>query len=49
MRIGRKVKRVFNPKRWIKPVELPQRSEPQRERELVPVRREGDREQTNAS
>lgn len=41
MRIGKKRKKVYNPKRWVKPVELPQRKrEVKRERELVPVRRE---------
>lgn len=44
MRIGAKKKKVYNPKRWVKPVELPQRKreETKRERELVPVRREED-------
>lgn len=42
MRIGKKEKKVYNPKRWVKPVELPQREREKvkRERELVPVRRE---------
>lgn len=41
MRVGKKRKKVYNPKRWTKPVEIPRREpERKREREKVPVRRE---------
>lgn len=45
MRVGEKTKRVHNPKRWVKPVELPAEQPirvdiPEREKVSVPVRRE---------
>lgn len=44
MQIGEKLKRVFNPKRFNRPVELPKK-EPEKEREKVPVRREKEEAQ----
>lgn len=45
MKVGRKERETWNPKRFTQPVELPKRERektPKREKEKVPVRREED-------
>lgn len=49
MRVGEKIRRIFNPKRFNKPIKLPNKEPSKPEREKVPVRREREEEQEQSN